>query len=57
METMNEKRMPTPEQRPDLYDAYDYPDRPEGYQTGVAIPERIQKLIDARKAAKPAPTE
>ena len=52
MENVKEKPAinPTPEERPDLYDYYDYRDLPEGYQTGIATPPRIQKLIDERKA-------
>lgn len=50
METMNENQNPTPEQRPDLYDDYDYRELPAGYKTGVGVPDRIQKLIDAKKA-------
>ncbi len=53
METMNKTKMPTPEQRPDLYDGFDGVERPAGYKTGVKTPDYIQKLIDA-KANKPA---
>ena len=49
METINNKQNPTPEQKPELYDDYDYRDLPEGYKTGVKTPDRIQKLIDARQ--------
>jgi hypothetical protein len=49
------KKMPTPEERPDLYDDYDGIERPEGYQTGVKTPDYIQKLIDERKGKAPAP--
>lgn len=52
METMTKTKMPTPEERPDLYDDFDYSNRPEGYQTGIKTPDRIQKLIDARNAAR-----
>lgn len=52
METMTKAKMPTPAERPDLYDGYDggglFRD------TGVKVPDRIQKLIDAKKAAAPA---
>lgn len=51
METINKKQTPTPEQRPDLYDDFDYRDVAPGYKTGVGVPDRIQKLIDAKKAA------
>jgi hypothetical protein len=51
MENKPKKPVPTPEERPDLYDYYDGIDRPEGYQTGVWIPDRIQKLIDERQRA------
>lgn len=58
METVKQK-MPTPQQRPDLYDDFDYVDRPAGQKTGVGIPDRIQQKMDARGAdkAKPAPAE
>lgn len=54
METINDKAVknPTPEERPDLYDDYDYTDRPEGYQTGIKTPDYIQKIIDDRAAKK-----
>lgn len=54
METENVKKtVPTPDQRPDLYDDYDGIERPEGYETGVKTPDYIQKLIDER-GKKPA---
>jgi hypothetical protein len=54
MDTQNKPvKNPTPEERPDLYDDYDYRDLPAGYQTGIKTPDYIQKLIDA-KANKPA---
>ena len=53
METMNEKqKMPTPQQRPDLYDDYDYGDKPADRDTGIKTPDHIQKIIDERKAAQ-----
>lgn len=48
MEENLKKPVPTPEQRPDLYDDYDGIERPEGYQTGVKTPDYIQQLIDQR---------
>lgn len=47
------KKMPTPEQRPDLYDDFDGIERPAGQGTGVTMPDYIQKLIQQR-SAKPA---
>ena len=41
--------MPTPAERPDLYDGYDCPERPHGYVSSIAIPEPIQKLINAKE--------
>lgn len=53
METLKDKQgMPTQQERPDLYDDYDYVERPEGYQAGIKTPDRIQKLIDARNTAR-----
>lgn len=48
MEDLKNK-LPTPDQRPDLYDDQDYADRPAGYKTGVKTPDYIQKLIDAKQ--------
>lgn len=53
MENDLKKSMPTPQERPDLYDDFDYPERPEGWVNPVRVPDRIQKLIDARKAPTP----
>ena len=57
MENEVNKKMPSPQQRPDLYDDFDGTDRPEGQPTGVATPDYIQKLIDERGAKKPAPAD
>lgn len=46
------KTVPTPEERPDLHDDYDYSERPEGQPTGVKTPDYIQKLIDEREQRK-----
>lgn len=43
------KHIPSPAERPDLYDAFDYPDRPEGYQNGCRLPDRLQKMLDEKK--------
>lgn len=51
------KPNPTPAERPDLYDYCDGIERPEGYETGVNIPDYIQKLIDDRQANTPRPAE
>jgi hypothetical protein len=48
--------MPSPEERPDLYDAYDCQDRPplsEEYLNAVR-PEHIKKAIADRAARKAA---
>lgn len=45
--------LPSPQQRPDLYDDFDYADRPAGWKNPVALPAELQKLIDA-KAKQPA---
>ncbi|SDH26809.1 hypothetical protein [Nitrosomonas sp. Nm132] len=59
MEKHNEvnvkKPIPGPDERPDLYDAYDGIDRPEGYKTGVEMPDYIQKMIEERKAKQQQP--
>lgn len=52
MDKKTKKPILTPEERPDLYDYYDGIERPEGYQTGVRIPDWIQKLIDERQRAR-----
>lgn len=52
METMNKNKLPTPEQRPELYDDFDCTDRKLGEPTGVKTPDHIQKLIDERAAKK-----
>lgn len=43
-------KMPTPQERPDLYDDFDGIERPAGYKTGVKVPDYIQKLIDEKQA-------
>jgi hypothetical protein len=55
METMNKKPMPTPAERPDLYDDFDGVERPAGWVNPVRVPERIQKLINERQAKTAAP--
>lgn len=51
METKDvKKQIPSPQERPDLYDDFDIQDRPDGYQSGVKTPDRIQKLIAERQA-------
>lgn len=57
METMNKKPMPTPAERPDLYDDFDGVERPAGWVNPVRVPEYLQKLIDAKQASKAAPAE
>ena len=46
------KKMPTPQERPDLYDDFDGTVRPAGQGTGVKTPDYIQKLMDQSKRAK-----
>lgn len=46
--------IPPPSERPDLYDDFDFPDRPEGYQNPIPIPPYLQRMIDERKAAREA---
>jgi hypothetical protein len=54
METKDVKKtIPSPEQRPDLYDDFDGIERPEGQPTGVKTPDYIQKLIAERGQRKP----
>lgn len=55
METEKVKTpMPTPQQRPDLYDDFDGIERPEGYDPGIQMPDYIQKMMDERKPKAPA---
>lgn len=49
------KPVPSPQERPDLYDDFDGIERPEGYQTGVKVPDYIQKLIDQRQGQSKLP--
>lgn len=46
----NKKPIPGPDERPDLYDAYDGIDRPEDWKNPVALPDHLQKMLDDRKA-------
>jgi hypothetical protein len=39
-------KLPTPEERPDLYDYFDFPERPEGWVTSVKVPAWLQKMKD-----------
>lgn len=43
--------IPSPKERPDLYDDFDGLDRPEGWKNPVSLPPDIQKLVDERQAA------
>jgi hypothetical protein len=52
MENKSKKPMPTPEERPDLYDYYDGSGRPLFAKAGIGVPDRIQKLIDERQKAR-----
>lgn len=44
------KPLPTPQERPDLYDYYD--GLPDGEKAVLTTPPEIQKLIDERKKSK-----
>lgn len=39
--------IPSPEERPDLYDGYD--GLPEGHQSSVTVSPRLQELIDEKR--------
>ena len=49
------KGVPSPQERPDLYDDFDGIERPEGYKTGIKTPDYIQKLIDQRQGKTKLP--
>jgi hypothetical protein len=48
-------KMPTPEERPDLYDSFDFPDRPPGWKSGIKFVE--SEAIIRRRAAVKAEAE
>jgi hypothetical protein len=57
MKNENEKKLiPSPQQRPDLYDDYDVPAQSSEQANPVKVPDRIQKLI-AERQAKAAPAQ
>lgn len=41
--------IPPPSERPDLYDYFDYPERPKGWKNPIKVPEHIQQMIDDQK--------
>jgi hypothetical protein len=45
-------KMPTQEDRPDLYDSFDFPDRPPDWKSGIKViePEYMIKRRAALKA-------
>ncbi|MDP3327182.1 hypothetical protein [Parvibaculum sp.] len=45
------QKFPTPAERPDLYDAFDYQERPKGYKTGVRMPASLTKVAEKRAVA------
>ncbi len=45
--------LPSPAERPDLYDGFDGAERPAGWKNPVGTPERIEHLL-ARRSAAPA---
>lgn len=47
-------KIPSPKERPDLYDSYDGAERPAGWVNPVKTSPRLQKLIDQRKKQKKA---
>lgn len=47
--------IPSPQERPDLYDDYD--GLPEGQTSAVTVPPEIQKLLDAKKGGGEAEPE
>lgn len=49
--------MPSPQERPDLYDAFDGLDRPEGWKNPVSTPEHLQRLLDAKQRDKDEGTD
>lgn len=50
-------KLPSPNERPDLYDDFDGINRPDGWVNPVAVPDRIQAAIDARKEKATAKSE
>lgn len=44
--------IPSPEERPDLYDAFDGIDRPEGWKNTISTPEHLQRLLAAKQRDK-----
>lgn len=45
--------IPSPKERPDLYDDFD--GLPEGEKSAVTVPPEIQKLLDAKKGGQEQP--
>ena len=54
MEDSMSKKIPIPEQRPDLYDDFDGTGRKLGEPTGVKTPDYIEKMLAERDAKTPA---
>lgn len=44
--------IPSPQERPDLYDDYDGIDRPVGWKNTISTPEHLQSLLDAKQRDK-----
>lgn len=46
--------LPGPQEEPELYDSFDFPERAQGWVNPVATPPELQDMLEARKAQKPA---
>lgn len=44
--------IPSPQERPDLYDAFDGIDKPEGWKNSISTPPHLQILLDAKQRDK-----
>lgn len=44
--------IPSQQDRPDLYDAFDGIDRPEGWENTISTPEHLQRLLAAKRRDK-----
>ncbi len=44
--------IPTPQERPDLYDAFDGIDKPEGWKNSISTPVDLQRLLAAKRRDK-----
>ena len=46
--------IPSPKERPDLYDYFDFPDRPPSWKSSIETPDWMLKRDEQRKARKAA---